>query len=105
MLSIPFPPPFDVPYVGPRPIFESEDHLIDKELIFLSHLSFDGDSFELINQPYSNLDIPPINLPPINQDEPLDDLGPDDFLIFELYGHACSSNLDDSLFLHEYLDL
>lgn len=67
---------------------------MDEEFIFRSHLSSDGDSSNLINQPSSNIDIPLIDLSPFNQDEPLDDDGPNDFLLFELYDNGCSSNMD-----------
>lgn len=105
IIFVPCPPPFDVSYVGTRRIIDSVDHLVDESIIFLSYISFDGDSSDLINQPSSNIYIPPVNLPPIDQDEPLDGDVPNYFLLFELYGHGCWSNMDESLFLHEDLDL
>lgn len=58
-----------------------------------------------MNQPSSNLDIPPTNISPVDQGEPLDDHDSDDFHISELYGSDPSNNMDESMFLHEDLDL
>jgi len=59
-------------------ITEPEDQSADEELIFLSHLSPDDNSTDLINQPCLNIDISPVDILPINQIEPLDNHDPDD---------------------------
>lgn len=85
MPFVPCPPPFDFLCFEPQLITKLKEQCTDKELIFISHLSPDGDSYNLINQPSLNLDIPSVYLLPINQVEPLDNHAPDDFHFFELW--------------------
>jgi len=66
MPFVPCPPPFDVPCFGPEPINISEDQFVDEELIFFTSLPY-GDSYDIINQPSLNFDIPLIDPLPINQ--------------------------------------
>lgn len=80
ILFVPCPPPFDVSYVEPKPITKPEDQFANEELIFLSHLSHDGNSSDLMNQTHPNLDITLVDILPFNQIESLDNHDHDDFL-------------------------
>lgn len=102
-MDLPFiscPPSFDVMCFEHQLIIKLKDQFVDEELIFLSHISFDDDTYDLINKSSSI-----IGIPPVDQDEPLDEHEPDDFLLAELYGDDYLTNMDEYFFLHEDLDL